>query len=379
MFWELEHSGSKTIPSSFDMSRIFSLFFASLLVAFFSVSLPALAADGNPYLIENMAVSINGKSPSAARNTATATARRDAFLILLNRLNLATNVADNVTDEEISDMVRSEIIDNERFAGNNYSATFNITFAKDFVDHILAQKNAPRESQKVEEVKENYVILPVKLVQKKALLWEESNDWKKAVESSIDNKKRANFFSPVADVENLSSLSQENLAKVNYAELEPMLARYKANAAYLLFFSLDETAKKISVEISYLRKMQKKQMKLSFVNIEGMSREAMMLKVADKTMDYIANAQSNKTADLSFTQLRLQIPISSLGNYLLIKGKIENSNLVNSLNIESISRDYVYMSVGYVNSGLEPSEAFAKFGLFLTKKGDDFYQVNLNQ
>ncbi len=62
----------------------------------------------------------------------------------------------------------------------------------------------------------------------------------------------------------------------------------------------------------------------------------------------------------------------------MIKNKIENSNLVNALNIESISRDYAFVTVGYVNSDVEITEAFAKIGLRLSKKGDDFYFINSN-
>lgn len=356
------------------MSRIFSFF----LVFFIAFSLNSFAAENDPYVVENVPVSVTGKSPNASRNIATATAHRDAFFILLTRLSLATTVADTVSDEEISDMVRSEHIDNERLAGNNYSAVFNITFAKDFVDHILAQKHPQKEAVKKVESQQSYLVIPVKLVQRKALIWEESNDWKKSVEKFLSQKPELKFISPPADVENIAILSIDDLAKVDYASLDPMISRYKANAAYLLFFSLDELNKRITVEISYIRKMQKKQMKLSFVNIEGLSKETMMIRVAEKTLEYIAKSQANEAAGLSFMPIRLQIPITTLGNYLMIKNKIENSNLVNSLNIESISRDYAFVTVGYVNSSAEINEAFAKIGLTLTKKGDDFYLINSN-
>ncbi len=358
------------------MSRIFSFF----LVFFITFSLNSFAAESDPYVIENVPVNVTSKSPSASRIIATATAHRDAFFVLLARLNLATNVADNVSDEEISDMVRSEHIDNEKLVGNNYSAVFNITFAKDFVDHILSQKNSKKEEVKKvsEPQQQSYLVIPVKLMQKKALIWEENNDWKKSVETFLSQNPNLKFISPQADVDNIATLSIEDLAKVHYASLDPMISRYKASAAYLLFFSLDELNKKITVDISYIRKMQKKQMKLSFVNIEGLSKETTMIRVAEKTLNYIAKLQVSESTGLSFMPIRLQIPITTMGNYLMIKNKIENSNLVNALNIESISRDYAFVNVGYVNSDVEIAEAFAKIGLVLTKKGDDFYLINSN-
>jgi len=352
-----------------------------LLFLLFSLlfSTACLAAESDIYNVENIPVNVTAKSPSASRTIATATAHRDAFLVLLTRLNLATSVADTVTDEEISDMVRSESIDNERLAGNNYAATFNITFAKDFVDHILGQKNAKKDDAKSEEISQNFLVIPVKVVQRKALLWEESNDWKKLMERYLAQKNETHFISPKADMENISTLSIEDLSKADYASLEPMMMRYKANASYLLFFSLDDVAKKVVVEISYIRRMQKKQMKLNFVNLAGMSAEAIQLKVAEKVIDYLKKVQSNEVAGLNSMQVRIQIPITTLGNYLMVKNKIENSNLVNSLNIESMSRDYALINVGYVNSGSDIVEGFAKIGLNLQKKSDDFYILNSNQ
>ena len=352
-----------------------------LLFLLFSLlfSTTCFAADNDIYNVENIPVNVTAKSPSASRTVATATAHRDAFLVLLTRLGMATSVADTVTDEEISDMVRSEYMDNERLAGNNYAATFNITFAKDFVDHILGQKNTKKDEVKSEETQQSFLVIPVKVVQRKALLWEESNDWKKMMERYLAQKNETHFISPKADMENISTLSIDDLSKADYSSLEPMIARYKANAAYLLFFSLDDVAKKVTVEISYIRRMQKKQMKLNFVNLEGMTSETMLLKVSQKVIDYLKKVQSNEVAGVSSIQISIQIPITTLGNYLMIKNKIESSNLVNSLNIESLSRDNAFINVGYVNSGAEITEAFAKIGLTLQKKSDDFYLLNPNQ
>lgn len=362
-----------TLRFKYVENFFFFLLFASLIAT------TSFAAESDIYVVDNIAVNVVAKSPNASRSLASSTAYRDAFLVLLTRLNLATSVADNVSDDEISDMVRSEHIDNEKVAGNNYSAVFNITFAKDFVDHILDKKNGKKEDVKVEKISsENILLIPVLVSNRRAVVWEESNEWKKTIEKILMQSDKSKFVSPVADVENIAMLNMEDLAKLDYASLEPMVKRYKANSAYMLFFTFDSAVKKIIVDISYVRKMQKKQMKLSFINIEGMTQEAMMLKVAYKVLDYITKSQTNEANGMSFMPIRLQIPISSLGNYLMIKNKIENSNLVNALNIETISRDLALVNVGYVNSGVEITEAFAKIGLILEKRNDDFYVVKPN-
>lgn len=354
-----------------DMSRIFPLFF----LLFFATTNLSYANDNSTYLVEDVVVSVTNKTPSAARTSAVATARRDAFLILLTRLGLRTNLADNITDDEIADMVRSEQIEEEKIAGNNYSATFNIMFAKDFVEHILAQKTINKTEEKKEET---YLLIPAEIVKRKPVLWEEENLWKAAIEKNLDKKAREKFIVPQADVANLAILNRSNVELVDYLGLEPMLSRYGTSAAYTLFFSYDEIENKVTVSVTYIRKLQKKIFKLGFVNVDRLDREDLMDKVATKTIEYLLTTQTSENKILTSGLIHIGIPISSLGNWLMVKNKIENSGLVNQLSIESISRDYVLISVNYVNGKEEIDAAFAKIGLPLDKKSENFYKLDTN-
>lgn len=352
------------------MSRIFLLLFS----IFFTFSAASFAVD--IYSVDNVAVSVSGKSPSDARNQAVATARRDAFLILLTRLDMNINVADNITNDEISEMVRSEQTDGERVAGSTYSATFNILFAKDFVEHILAQKKPTTVEAAPVKQEETYLLIPVKMVKKQPILWEESNDWRKAIVKSLSKKHLATkFIIPDADLNNLSLLARDNVAIAGYAELEPMISRYNATAAYSLFFTYDEIENKVSINVYYIRKMQKKQFKLSFINVDRLSFEALIDKVADKAVDYLNSSQVTTNKIVTSNLVRIQIPVTSLNNWLMLKNKIETSNLVSQVNIESVSRDQAVISVNYVNGEIDIAEAFLGIGILLNKKSENLYAI----
>ena len=354
------------------MSRIFLLLF-SVFVAFSNFS---FAADGSIYSVANVAVSVSGKSPTDARNLAVATARRDAFLILLTRLDMNINVADKVCNDEISDMVRSEQTDGEKVAGSSYSATFNILFAKDFVDHILSQKKSTQVAEVPAKIEESYLLIPVKMVKKQPIVWEESNDWRKAVVKSLGKKNLAKkFVIPDADLNNLSLLGRDNVAIAGYAELETMITRYGNAAAYTLFFTYDDIENKVNINVYYIRKMQRKQFKLSFINVDRLSFEALIDKVADKVVDYLNSPQISENKIITSNIVRIQIPITSLNGWLATKNKIETSNLVNQLNIESISRDWALISVNYLNNDVDISEAFLGIGILLNKKSENLYTI----
>ncbi|MES2961248.1 MAG: DUF2066 domain-containing protein [Pseudomonadota bacterium] len=347
------------------MSRIFLLF----LTLFFSFQSISYAAENSPYMVEGVAVSVTGKSPTDARNAAIASGRRDAFLILLTRLEIATNIADTVSNDEISDMVRSEQIDGEKIAGNNYSATMNIMFAKDFVEHILAKK-AVKKAEKSSG--ETYVLLPVKVTKRSMLLWEDDNDWRKAIEKTIAKKDQGKFIVPDADLSNIAVISSTNVALLDYVAIEPLLFKYKSESVYTLFFSYDEIENKVNISVTYLRKLQKKQVKLNFVNVDHLSFDALLEKVANKTIDYLLSSQSTDSKATS-TVIKIQIPVSTLGNWMIAKSRIENSNLVTQINIESISRDMAVITVNYPNNGTDIVQEFMRTGINLIKKTDNLY------
>lgn len=352
------------------MSRIFSLF----LILFFASFAPSFATDQNPYLIENVTANFTGKSPVTARNIALSGARRDAFLALLLRLEMNPNIADKITDEEVSYMIRSEQIDGEKIAGNNYSAIMNIVFAKDFVDHVLAQKDTKAVKQKAEE---SYLLIPVKVSKnKKNLIWEDENDWRKAIRKILKkhpNQSSQNFVLADADEGNVSILNGGNVEISDYLKLEPLLNKYNSDAAYTLFFFYDEIENKVNINVFVIRKLQKKQIKLSFVNVDRLPYEELLEKVANKTIEYLSSSKS-KEKILNSNFIHLEVSILSLENWLAIKNKIENSGLVSQLNIERISRDFVAVSVNYINTS-DIAEAFFKIGFVLNKKSENFYSL----
>jgi hypothetical protein len=358
------------------MSRIFLVSLSFLLFVFSS---KAMAQNTNPYSVENIAVNVSGKTPTDARNIAVATARRDAFLVLLSRLEINVAIANIITNEEIADMVMSEQIDNEKIAGNSYFATFNILFAKNFVDHILGKKNL--QNIVLKEV-ENCLIIPVKKLRdenlgERNLLWEESNDWKMAIVKNVDAKRNSSeskFIVPDADIENLAVLSRDNISSMNFNAFQPMMERYNANKVYTLFFSHDQIENKILIDVFLLDRLQKKQFRLSFVNAGSSQYEVMMGKVAAKTVEYLFSLQrSQQTSESSV--IKMQVNFSNLERWLELKNKIENSGVVADFTVESISRDYANLIMKYSNSQVGVVESFAKIGINVEQKADNFYIV----
>ncbi|NBV07061.1 MAG: hypothetical protein EBS06_07515 [Proteobacteria bacterium] len=358
------------------LSKVLLLFFT----LFIAIPNNAKAQQNDIYLIENVAVTALAKSAGDAKVIATNNARRDAFVTLLTRLSLPSAIINQVNDDKIFDMVHSEQITEEKIAGANYSATFNILFAKSAVDRVL--KDALNKKDIAPQ--ESYLLVPIKVVKQKAsaennqkfVLWDEKNEWKLAVEKILETKSLKQFIIPENDMSNVTILNQENVDKLEYSDIEPLFSRYKVSGAYLVFLYFDDIENKVSIRVKNIKKLQKKQIKLSFINIDRLSYESLLTKVADKTTQYLISNQNVSNVKNS-SMVKLEVQISSFGDWLKMKSKIENSNLINLMNIESLSKDYVIISVEYVGSDPDIVSAFAKFGLNLSKKTDNSYIVSI--
>lgn len=357
------------------------IFCATFIYCFNGTLNHALAQQGNIYLVESISAQASAKSSGEAKVLATTDARRNAFTVLLSRLSINKKIANETSDDDIFDMVNSEQITEEKISGSSYYATFNIVFSKNIVERVLKEKNVT----KAEISREHYLVIPVKILEQKPLetnepdqflLWEAENDWKSAIEKEIENQSFGQFVVPESDLNNITSLNKDNIDQVSFEELEPLFSKYKSSEGLVMFFSYDRIENKVTILVQDIRKLQKKRVKLGFVNIDRLSYDSLVRKVAEKTLEYLSELKSNiSNSESNF--IRVEVPISSLGNWIMIKNKVESSGLINQLNIESMSKDYVIISINYTENQTDIIEAFDKKGIHLKRKSDSLFSLSL--
>lgn len=354
------------------------------LIVFTSLANKANAQQVNNYMVEGIAAKASARSSGDAKILATASARKDAFIILLSRLTLNPSIANTISNDDLFDMVNSEQITEERISGSSYSAIFNIAFSESAVKRVLRDKNI----KKTDDVVENYLLIPVKILKPKSLdgnspnellLWEAENNWKIAIEKEIKNSSIANFIVPESDLSNIASLNKDTIEQVSFNDLEPILAKYKSSEGLVMFFSYDDIENKVTILVQNVKKLQKKLFKLNFVNVERLNYDQLTSKVAQKTIEYLLSLKSGNKSKSETNFIKIEIPISKLGEWMMIKNKIENSNLINQLNIESISKDYVRISVNYTENQADIIEAFAQKNIFLEKKAENLFSLSLTR
>jgi len=339
----------------------------------------------NIYAVDGIEAKATAKSLATAKALAFDNARKDAFLVLLSRLEIDSEIINNISAEEISSMVRSERVLKEKLSSNSYSANFNIVFAKSFVDHILAKKQQPTKpnenTQPNEEQKPNpeympvpqqvnngiSIVVPVYIDNNKPVI--EANIWQQSLEKAFGG----NFVAIGNQYNNI--VNPQNINNITYDNIKNILDDKKAQSMYIVFFTHNQVENKAIIDITNITSWQQKQMRLSFANVDLVNKNNLIPNIASKTMQYLKNkAQTQPPAKNIYN---LQLAITSYQQWLNYRSTLENSGSIAKIIINSISFDRITVDVEY--TGKVPFEDFLNTISMPFKKVDNTYKINQHE
>jgi len=343
-----------------------------------------IASSDDQYVVNDIVANASGKTPNQARTNAISSGQRNAFLILLGRLGVDEKIGNGFDNTKIADMVLSQQIMNEKITRNNYSATLNLKFSESFVKHYLG-KNLISAGDKNSILTDSFLIVPVKSVQIQPLIWEDENNWRTAIKNAINNISKNNIAPllkiPQGDIDDIAVISPYNINNINFTDIEPMLDKYKVSSLMLVYFDFDSLENKVNITLLIVKKFATTSTKLEFINVNQLTQDELINKVANKTISYITNInndqQSTKSISQGISSYQIDILISDLSDWLKVKNKLENSNVVSQFNVESISRDLVKINASYNNNNGDIIRFFAKNNLFLHNNREGGYILSL--
>lgn len=306
--------------------------------------------------------------------------RRDGFLILLTRLGIDLSVADRITDEEISYTIQTEQIKDEKISTADYSAILNIKFSKEFIERLLNQKKAKDD----EALEQFSLIIPVEIDgtafgksgDPQTSFSTRKGEWWEAIAAAVKKKqlKPNEFKIAELDAEDATVLGTRGYGEVKYEQLSRFAAKYKTGRFYLVFFWFDDVENKANVVVREIRSSGVNQVKLGLINVGMLSVNELTKQMAEKTLVYIIGIKDQKILTTEGVASVL-VPLSNLAEWASMKNKIEKNSLIKQLNIESISRDYVKVSILYTGDESDLIESFTKLELFLERREDGNYAL----
>lgn len=352
------------------MSRIF---LASYLV-FWLICGASFAYEDDFYVIDDIQIHSSGDSPSDAKIKAFDSSRRRGLEELFTKMGLDPLVLEEFSNDDLEETIKSEQIKSEVIAGNNYSALFKITYDQNYIDSLLKQKKLENS-----QLEENYLVLPVTQIDDNYLVWERANVWRNSISSAIDQRlsesKDYKLLVVGEDVENKSVISANTVLKQDFKRFEPTLLKYNATGIYLISFFEDTQNQKIIVNVNLIKRLNKKNIKLSFINTSSVDKTDLMDKVADKTINYLLSVNGKKLTNQDSKVKEIIIRTGSYNGWLKVKQRIQDSGFVSDFTIKTISKEYALVSINYGGQDLDLINSFRDIGLGLEQVGENIFQI----
>jgi len=212
----------------------------------------SVKADDNVFLIDSVLVDISSDSASKARDQAIATAHRQAWICLVNRMVPLKyhSQAKSISDAELMYFVESFSLNSERHSAVRYIGDFKVGFQGQRVQQFFHHNHIPYLKTKGPRI----LILPLLKKGKNFLLWEEGNPWLQAWK----NLKRPNSLIttvvPLGDLEDETLIDAHKILKNDRKFLLDLARHYQVEDVIIAIANLEESpaSLKITASVSFL-------------------------------------------------------------------------------------------------------------------------------
>lgn len=197
--------------------------FLTLCLLFFAF---AGSAAETPFLIDNIVADKAADTPTNARNLAIEDAQRQGFALIINRLTDANarRALPVLRSDELSSMVRSFEITDEKITGNRYQGRFNVFYDEQLVKDFLAQNKVEMLEIRTPPI----LVLPMLNDGAKVLLWEPENPWRSAWRQGVDPISGVNLILPLGEAADVEAITSADLKAQKFDALLRFANRYGA-------------------------------------------------------------------------------------------------------------------------------------------------------
>lgn len=211
----------------------------ALLLAVVVALFPARAQE-SLFLVDGIEVDKTAKDSNVARDTAIAQGRMKAWQVLVERIvpKEQRGALPRLKYKDVRRLIREYSIVEEKASAVRYIATLQFRFDEDKVRAVLEEHGvgvveAPVTGKAV-------LVLAIRAVDGKPVLWEEGNDWRLAWESYRRGGGFVKLVTPLADLEDIQSITLKQALEVDNKAMNTIAGRYGAGAVVLVGLSRDD-------------------------------------------------------------------------------------------------------------------------------------------
>ncbi len=358
-------------------SKRLALPLISILTVLLMGEISAVAQSSSLYTVSDVPVDVTAENAVSAREQAHLEGQRTGLSRLLRRLVPAGNRDDlpDIRQLPVERYVQNFQIADERLSNTRYLARMTIAFDPERVRELLQGERLPFS----EEVSAPLVVIPLYDDPRGAQLWPENNPWWAAWAEELDSESGLRLVMPLGDLEDVSSVSVEQARSGDVIALRRLAGRYGAKDAVVMTATpLTEPSanEPVKIRLAARRIGAADEIGQSFT-LEGAPGEPLdnVLKNAVVRLQNNFDEQWKSSHLLRLDTgglMFVEVPITSLGDWVKINRDLENLAEVSQIEIASFAQQKVQIQIYYVGDEQGFEQALGRLGLSLSREGEQW-------
>ena len=313
-----------------------------------------------------------------ARDNALAQARRIAFRRLVERL-VAANEEDRVPlpeDRKLRAMVSSLAVESEKFSTTRYLATVSVSFSQQALTEWLSEAGVAFTQAQAKP----RLVIPLFEAAGAFELWGEDNPWAAVLDSELARNRLISYRFAEGDTGDRRQLPAARAAAVDSGALEALAKRYDADRVVLARARLgrDFRIDRRVVEYRYTTWPRGASGRGRVIATPEEDQTALLRRAADEIYTRLDArwARQTRARAESENNVSVRVPASSLTEWQNVRRRLQETPLVNAVEIERVSVPVSVFTLRYYGAFDKLKAAARDFGLVLVS-GPDGYAVEL--
>ena len=322
------------------------------------------------FTISHVKVDETAADAAQAKIRAIESAQLIAFMKLVKRLTPegSDQQLPQFTGADVARMMSGMTFEDERTGPTRYIATLTISFLPDAVRTLLYQYNIPLAEEQAPSV----LVLPVWKNGGKAVLWDGDNPWKEAwIKLDVQNALTPVLI-PIGDLTDISAISAEEALAGDEIKLEALRLRYGADKVLV---AVAETLDGVSINASMdgitsygrLNIAQTFQGEPEKIGETASVAARGFLDAMEETWKSAMAQVQTPTSQLN--SITVAIPFDSLAEWNSIRGRIQQTYGVGTVQIASLSARGGIVKIDYDGSVDQFTQQLEANGLQLSEVG----------
>ena len=283
------------------------------------------------------------------------TALQRSYLIGFKRyLDWITTAPEDILEDiiqsiDVSSLVTSYSIENEKFNEERYSALITVNYDIEKIDTLLKKKNLKYFAGNGPKI----LVLPLMSFNDQLILWDDPNPWYEAwIERPIDGNL-TEFIIPEGDVNDLITISAKDTRELSFSKIRNIALKYNVKKVMVPFLTIVKKDEKYY---------------LSLRCFDGLSKEILNVEITKEINESNFDLALFETLN-SFTSfyddywvadnikkiesqvlVKVNIIYDTFRDWTYIKKTINNSKNVKSFKVLSLSTNESFSEIKLINT-----------------------------